>query len=312
MRPERSGRHLVSRLTGKAIGLKQGPMLDPIARTKFEADGFVRLPGLLPTPVLERLRLALDDLLVADTVPGKVVRDSPAGKVVSNIDHLIGWGHAPFLELLALPELMNVAAAICGDDLFPVQEFAVIKHRGDDNPVLWHQDMPNERSAPAVAFGLYLDDADAGQGALRYIPGSHRSDRQIAELAREPAVEVPAKAGDAIIHDLMVAHSSEPMEGRDRRRVIYVEFLSSELALGEGICTREEIDNRRRLLFLARRYRREAAPMGNCFKPRQRDPNSRDRKRPIGEVLSEIYDTPIRPRPAIYCFERIPANLADR
>lgn len=284
-------------------------VLDETARRQFETQGFCRLPGLLPAPVLDRLRAALDLLLVPDTLPGKVVQHSPVGRVVSNVDQLIGWGHPAFLELLAIPELMDVAVGICGDDLFPVQEFAVIKYRGDGNPVLWHQDMPNRRSAPGVSFGLYLDDAEAGQGALRYVPGSHLSNRPIAELAREPAVEVPAKAGDAIIHDLLVAHSSEPLEGSDRRRVIYVEFLSTELALGEGMFTREEVDNRRRLLFLARRYRRESNPAGNCFKPRQRDPRPRDRRRLHGEVLAEIYSAPIHTPAANYCYERIPANL---
>ena len=99
------------------------------------------------------------------------------------------------------------------------------------------------------------------------------------------------------------------MEGNALRRVIYLEFLSVELALGENIYSREEIDNRRRLLFAARRYRRETVASGNCFKPRQRDPNPRDRRRPAHEVLAEIYATPISPRPANYCFERIPANL---
>ena len=101
-----------------------------------------------------------------------------------------------------------------------------------------------------------MDDAKFSEGALRFVPGSHLAGEPICALARQPAVEVPAKAGDVIVHDMMVAHSSEPMEGNALRRVIYLEFLSVELALGESIYTREEIDNRRRLPFAARRYRR--------------------------------------------------------
>ncbi len=285
-------------------------MFDAAARQSFDEQGFRHLPGLIPPPVLERLRAFFAPLLVADRVPNKAVAQSPEGKVVTNLGRLFAWGDPAPLELLALPEIMDVATAICGDDLFVVQEFAVIKNRGDATPVLWHQDMVHGRSAPCFAMGLYLDDAEPGEGALRFVPGSHLIDEPICDLARRPAVEVPSKAGDAIVHDMMVAHSSEPMEGNALRRVIYLEFLSVELALGEAIYTREEVDNRRRLLFAARRYRRETVPGGNCFKPRQRDPNPRDRRRSVHEVLADIYAAPLQPRAANYCFDRIPATLA--
>jgi hypothetical protein len=278
-------------------------------RRAYDIDGFCRLPGLIPPPVLERLRKFFEPMLVADTVPGKAIADAPDGKVVTNIDQLLSWGDPAVLELLAVPEIMNVASAICGDNLFSVQEFAVIKHRGDATPVLWHQDMVHGRSAPALSMGLYLDDADAGEGALRFVPGSHLRSEPIDQLARMPAVEVPAKAGDVIIHDMMTAHSSEPMEGNSLRRVIYLVFLSTELVLGEDLYPREFVENRRRLLFAARRYRRETFPSAGCFKPRQREPDARDRKRPPQAIMAEVHMTETRLRPSNYCFERIPANL---
>ncbi len=284
-------------------------MFDAQAHEKLRQDGFCRLPGLIPPDVLERLRRFFDPLLEPDWVPRKALAASPEGKVVTNVGELFNWGDPAALELLALREVMDVATAVCGDDVFVVQEFAVIKNRGDDTPVLWHQDMVHGRSAPCFAMGIYLDDADPGEGALRFVPGSHLMDEPICELALKPAVEVPAKAGDVIVHDMMAAHSSEPMTGNALRRVIYLEFLSVALALGEDIYPREVVDNRRRLLFAARRYRRENFPGGSCFKPRQKDPSPRDRRRPLGEVLADIYALPTRPRPATYCFDRIPANL---
>ncbi|TXC69222.1 phytanoyl-CoA dioxygenase family protein [Sphingorhabdus soli] len=285
-------------------------MFGEAAQRQFETQGYLRLPGLIAPDMLARLDTLFDTLLEPDGDPAKAVQASPTGPVVTNVSGLCNRGNLAALELLALPEVMKVATAICGEDVFLLQEFAVIKHRGDGNPVLWHQDMVHNRTAPCVAFGIYLDDADPGEGALRVVPGSHLSDRPIAELAHEPAVEVPMKAGDVLIHDMMLAHSSEPMEGNSLRRVIYLEFLSTRLALGEEIYPRAVVDNRTRLSFAARRFRREARPNGACFKPRQRDPSSRDRRRDLHEVLAEIYAMPTHPRPANYCFERIPANLA--
>jgi hypothetical protein len=317
-------------------------MFDAQARAKFETEGYCRLPGAVPRDALERLRDFIDGLLEPDTVPHKAISRAGAGAVVTNIDDLFAWGDPRPLELLALPGIMEPASAVCGDDLFAVQEFAVIKHRGDPTPVLWHQDMVNRRSAPSLSVGVYLDDADAGDGALRFVPGSHLSDAPIAELARMPAVEVPAKAGDVIVHDMMIAHSSELMTTNALRRVIYLVFLSTELALGETIYPLEVVEARRRLLFAARRYlvflstelalgetiyplevvearrrllcaarryRRAIAPGGACWKPRKRDPAPRDRKRPFHEVVAEVYAAPRRLPPSNYHLERVPANL---
>lgn len=284
-------------------------MFDAIAREKLEHDGFCRLPGLIPGDVLERLQTFFAGLLVPDRDFRKVIAPSPEGKVVTNVGELFNWSDPAALELLALREVMEVAVAICGNDVFVVQEFAVIKNRGDGIPVLWHQDMVHGRTAPSFAMGIYLDDAEPGEGALRFVPGSHLLDEPVCELAQRPALEVPAKAGDAIVHDMMVVHSSEPMTGNAVRRVIYLEFLSNELALGEGIYSREFVDNRRRLLFAAQRYRQENFPSGACIELRQNDPNPRDRDRSLQAVLAEIYAMATRPRPATYCFDRIPANL---
>ena len=179
----------------------QSALFDAAAREAFERDGFARLPGLIPPPVLERLRTFFDPLLVADWVPNKAVADAPQGKVVTNVGRLFAWGDPAPLELLALPEIMDVATAICGDDLFVVQEFAVIKNRGDATPVLWHQDMVHGRSAPCFAMGLYLDDADAGEGALRFVPGislesgeGHRDEN--ADELEDHECDDPEKAGD--------------------------------------------------------------------------------------------------------------------
>lgn len=275
---------------------------------QFREDGYQLLPGLLPEGTLIRLREFFDRQLEPLAMMNKALRDTPDGKVVTNIGSLLSWGDTAPLELYALPELMNVVSAICGPDFLPVQEFSVIKHAGDDNSILWHQDMVHDRSGPAMAIGIYLDDAPANEGALRYVPGSQFSSDPICTLARQPAVEVPAKAGDVLIHDMMVAHSSEPKEQGALRRVIYLEMLSSELAL--KYYDKAFIERRKRLLFAARRHRRETQPSASCFKPRMKDPAPRDRKLSALHVMAEVHSVQASPVPATYCFEKIPANLS--
>lgn len=275
---------------------------------QFREQGFLRLPGIVPPGLMARLHALFDELLVPKPNMERLVIPSPAGPVVSNIHHLCHKGNLAALELLALPELLEAASQVCGDGVFLVQEFAVIKHRGDGNPVLWHQDMAHGRSGPSLTMGIYLDDADPGEGALRVVPGSHIDGRPIGELAREPSLEVPVKAGDILLHDMMLAHSSEPMPGNAIRRVIYFEFVSRKLAEMEKIYPPRVVDTRTRLLFAAQRHRRALDPAASQFQLSAQHPSPDDENRDLADVLAEIYAMKIQMRPASYCFERIPVR----
>lgn len=66
-------------------------MFDARAQNQYDRDGYCRLPGLIPPSILARLRALIDRLLVVDTVPGKVVLETPVGRVISNVDNLMGW-----------------------------------------------------------------------------------------------------------------------------------------------------------------------------------------------------------------------------
>jgi hypothetical protein len=285
-------------------------MFGDAQRQLFDTQGFCHLPGVLPEDTLIRVGAFIDRLLVPEEGARRLIMPSPEGPVVTNLDFLLDWDDPALLELLALPALMEPVAAICGPDFFPVQEFAVIKHPGDGLQVLWHQDMPNRRSGPACTLGVYLDDSLPGHGALRFVTGSHRCDDPIEVIGRRPAVEVPAQAGDAIVHDMLTAHSSAAMTAGGRRRVIYLEFLSIELALAEALYPPEFIAQRQRVMFAAQRYRAELCPGQPCFDPLFADPAPADRDRPVTDILREVHDTLVRPQPANYAMEPITTVLA--
>jgi hypothetical protein len=285
-------------------------MLGEAGRRSFAEQGFAHLPGVLPADTLGRASVFIDRLMIPEPLERRLVMPSPAGPVVTNLDFLLDWGDPALLELLALPDLMDQVAAICGPDFFPVQEFAVIKHPGDGLPVLWHRDMPNRRSGPACTLGIYLDESLPGHGALRFVPGSHLSDDPIEAIAQLPAIEVPARAGDAIMHDMLTAHSSSAMTAGARRRVIYLEFLSVALAQAEALYPPEFIAGRQRLMYAAQRYRSALCPGEPCFAPDFADPAPGDQDRCVVEVLREVHDTQVRPQPAKYAMLPLASDLA--
>lgn len=85
-----------------------------------------------------------------------------------------------------------------------------------------------------LSVRLHLDDADAGNGALRVLPGTHRLGRLSAEeirSCRETHEEVlcKAKAGDVLLMRPLLLHASSRSSSPRRRRVLHIEYAGFEL-----------------------------------------------------------------------------------
>jgi ectoine hydroxylase-related dioxygenase (phytanoyl-CoA dioxygenase family) len=104
----------------------------------------------------------------------------------------------------------------------------------DEKKVPWHQDAsywPFDKSRTVTAW-LAIDDADAGNAAMQFLPDTHKAGHLAWERATEPAanpqeivdVEKHGKpfidvlqAGEISLHADMLAHGSDPNQS-DRRR----------------------------------------------------------------------------------------------
>lgn len=97
-----------------------------------------------------------------------------------------------------------------------------------------HVQPPAEVLAQMVTIRLHLDDADASNGALAVIPGSHRfgllGSGAIGRLVEEvAAVSCGVRAGDAVVMRPLLLHGSPRATREARRRVVHLEFASTEL-----------------------------------------------------------------------------------
>lgn len=268
----------------------------------FQNEGYLKIPSFIPPGLLTKLRELFVELMESQTDTGKAVHEIKGKKYITNLEEICCKGNLSALELLGYPPLLQIAQTICGNDFFLIQEFAVIKNLGDEMPVLWHQDMLHERKGKCFTMGIYLDDVEEGDGALRIVPRSHTSGKHICELAKEPFIEIPAKAGDILIHDMMLAHSSEPMRKNKIRRVIYFEFLSAAHVKEENIYTEELVERRCRLTSIACRYYGNLHPEDEIFKYTNKDKFDLENKL-LKEILDEIYSMPVKARPSTYCLQ---------
>jgi len=118
-----------------------------------------------------------------------------------------------------------------------------LKRPREGSPFPWHQDYPYWYAfTPATAHEiatviLFLDDADAGNGALRVLRGSHRggpaprdpsdatrflADPTRLDLSGEHVVEVPS--GSLLFFPSLLVHRSTPNTSERQRRTILLSF----------------------------------------------------------------------------------------
>jgi hypothetical protein len=95
----------------------------------------------------------------------------------------------------------------------------------------WHRDCGmggHPVLCPTLLIGIQLDRADAENGHIRYLAGSHHHTNRIDEVSRHadwPVVGVVAEPGDVTVHYSHVLHVAPPPEGANaHRRTLYVSF----------------------------------------------------------------------------------------
>jgi ectoine hydroxylase-related dioxygenase (phytanoyl-CoA dioxygenase family) len=198
-------------------------------RGDFLRDGFAILPYRLPSDRRDALVAALDDGLGPD--PGR----NAYGVLRNNI-----WRQIPaYREFLLDGDLPRAAAELLGEDVVVFQDNLIWKPPRTEHQVRWHQDYSYwPLSSPrGVTLWLALDDADADNGCLHYLPGTHREGERCptdfvagtnqplrpdlppldAEARADRVVAVPMRAGELLAHDPLTWHMS-PMNATDRHR----------------------------------------------------------------------------------------------
>ncbi|TKB50289.1 phytanoyl-CoA dioxygenase family protein [Ferrimonas sediminicola] len=212
--------------------------LTPDQRRRFSRRGFLLLPRAFPDRLVQRWRELADTLEKQALEAHRLGRhqgefcvvEDPAGPRVMRYDNL--FCHAPelLLETLASPAMMALARELCGPGAVPLHADLLYKHQHPHPVSTWHQGAQHDRRFPYLNVGLYLDDAAAGDGCLRYLPATQHKRQPIESLSErygwEPpgVVEQPARRGDILVQDMMILHGSQPKRSPGGRRTLYVEI----------------------------------------------------------------------------------------
>ncbi len=224
---------MIARMNTRA----QPPGLTLQQTAAYDRDGFVVVRGVISADEIAALRRDCDRILA----PARRMRiahadysyaDDPlTGRpVLARIDGM-HTRSAAFWTLWGHPRLLAIGRSVQGADVLPGAHALVVKTPGYGAPVPWHRDPAFCRVRHGSNVDVYLDDADADadNGMLWAIPGSHRR-RSFADLgaavaehgfALPGAVAVPMRAGDVLVHCENVLHGSPEVRATRERRVLY-------------------------------------------------------------------------------------------
>ena len=150
-----------------------------------------------------------------------------------------GWqGRCPGIYDLAMePRILDYVQDLLGENLICWATHYFAKMPGDGKRVSWHQDASYWPLTPSktVTVWLAIDDVDEENGAMQFIPGSHRHGQidfewskaeennvlnQSVHEARQyggAPVSVEMKAGQISLHSDLLLHGSEPNLSSRRR-----------------------------------------------------------------------------------------------
>jgi ectoine hydroxylase-related dioxygenase (phytanoyl-CoA dioxygenase family) len=210
---------------------------------EFNRDGFLKGLRVFSPAEAEATRRYFDDLLA---------RVLAAGGDANSIStaHL---KHGRVYDLLTDPRLVAVVRDLLGDDVIAWGSHFFCKLPGDGKAVAWHQDASYWPLTPskAVTVWLAIDDADRGNGCMRFLAGSHHfghltyrpsaaAEHNVLDQTVEDAerygtpVDVELEAGEASLHCDLLLHSSEPNRSTRRRCGLTLRYCAADVRAGLG------------------------------------------------------------------------------
>lgn len=245
----------------------------------FEENGYLHLPQTLAPEEVTGLRASVDRLIASipqlppewqeDFKYGALVGDQIGeGDVLCRMEYSLQKDRQ-YLILLGNPKLLVIAATLHRAPIVLTWEDMIIKMPGSGLEIPFHQDILYQSIGSRVfSIGIYLDDSFSDP--LRVLPGSHRlgplDQDEVGRIARARSselVEVPARAGDVIIHNVLAIHGSAKNRGRRPRRVIYFEFRTIPQVLTDSPWDETWLAMRLRFIPAAIRMRRASGMADN-------------------------------------------------
>lgn len=218
--------------------------------------GWSIVESVLSPDDVQRLRRVVDDA-VRNQPEDQSVRDRGGVYAIRNLTEVV----PEVRELHAHSNVARLVSAALGSQALLVRGLFFDKTASSNWGIFWHQDLsiavrrrmpingfspwsvkagiPHVQPPPEIldrmlTVRLHLDDCSKACGALRVIPGSHRSAKlsltETEDLQRSGRpVTCEVASGGALVMKPLLLHSSQKATRDSRRRVLHLEFSAAPL-----------------------------------------------------------------------------------
>jgi hypothetical protein len=245
-------------------------LLTPEEIEIYRWEGLVIPNYQVPPAKLARLREGLDQL----------IKDNPNVRSEKLISAHISEdtnegvrGNKIFFEFATDPELLDLVEGVIGPDLILWGAQVFCKPPGDGMEVPWHQDGEYWPIRPLATCTVWvaIDDVTPENGAMRYIPGSHKTgiqrhftdpnDALVLHKVVEPGLIDESKAKDDVLsagqvslHDVYLIHGSPANRSNKRRAGLAMSYMptTSHFDRSIGHADRSVADFVTRPIYLVR------------------------------------------------------------
>ena len=238
------------------------PTILQIDVAKYQREGYLTTAAVVSEESLAQLRAESDRLMhLCNAESVKYAR-----RIEWEVDHLaeeekrgmekvirklepVSDLSPVFRQLACAPAITGPISAIFGEPVELFEDKLNLKLPGG-SPYPWHQDWVccwRAHTDQLVTCFIYLDEADATNGCLQVVPGSHlgkpilpfragsRFEVDPAYVDQSKIVPAPLKAGEMIFFDPYLLHYSDLNRSRSPRRAIIFTYHPARLGkINEG------------------------------------------------------------------------------
>ena len=220
----------------RPVPVRAGKRLTAEQVARYNTEGFVQPFEVFPTHEIVNIRTYFDKLM-------SDMGDAGAYGINCYQARMAGiW------DIATNPRILDLVEDITGPNIMCWASAILSKKPNDPKRVPWHQDAGFWKLNPArtVTVWLAIDDADAENSAMRFIPGTHDQGEIAtgamgaesvfhkgivnAEQYGQPFVNA-LKAGEASLHADMLVHGSEPNTSNRRRCGLTLRYCPADVRI---------------------------------------------------------------------------------
>jgi phytanoyl-CoA hydroxylase len=212
--------------------------LDPEQIESYRRNGFLHVPAVLGPDEVERYRSA------AARAYDEITSLDAGNQMFRQIVQV--WKADPTLRELTLhPGMARFATQLAGLPVRIWHDQLLIKKPHNATPTEFHQDSPywpHTGGRHQLSAWVALVDVPVERGCMTFIPGSHRRHDLRAidltdahdlfdaapDLAYEPRVTVPLRAGDCTFHNGYLAHTANSNDTDEFRYAMVNIYVDAE------------------------------------------------------------------------------------